>query len=783
MNKDLENELQEENPVDVIRREYLPFWPFMVLAGLLGLLVVYTTIRYMDPVYESKARIMFRSTNQNPTQQVISEMIGVGSQSQDKTKQNLEILQSHTVAMNALQELKLNAQIFKKGRINTSPHYKKDIRFECIFFNPDSIRPFRGEIEFDKQGRAFIGGQQLKFNQKSLIGRNEFIFNIDPADVEKLKSSEHVLVVYSNDDLKKIFSEMKVVETKTKPSVEISIEGDDPRKARDMLSALLTSYDRVAIEDNRDEATNTIRFIDGRLDLIEGELDSVEMGIEIFKKANPMVALSSEGTQLLQQLRDSDAKLAEISLQLNLMSDIENYLQGRGKRPGMLPSFAGMQFGEEIQQFMLKLYDAELEHETVKATSAEKSELYIVSREKLNTLRSTIGEFVVNVRRNLMTIKAQAEREASRYNGMISALPTQERKLFDINRQQLIKNELYTFLLQKREESAITAAAAVSDLIVLEPPTLDAKPINIKAPLFYSIGLIGGVGLVILFIALSSFFSNKLSARTQLEALTRIPVLAEIAYHKDSTHLVMSGDSRSMIAEQFRALRTNIGYYKKQDRDCMVIAVTSSIPGEGKSFNAANIALAFAMTGAETLLIESDLRKPNISKHFNLKRNTGLSNFLVGNVTWMEVVRSTEHEHLSILPSGPIPPNPVELIMNGRYEALLNDACGKYKYVVIDCPPLGVVTDAELIAKHADLMLFITRHNHTPKDFIPNLVNKYYEEKKITQVGLVFNGILPKGLGYYGYKYGYRYGYGYKYGYGYGYQYGYGYYSSEKTES
>jgi capsular exopolysaccharide synthesis family protein len=161
----------------------------------------------------------------------------------------------------------------------------------------------------------------------------------------------------------------------------------------------------------------------------------------------------------------------------------------------------------------------------------------------------------------------------------------------------------------------------------------------------------------------------------------------------------MVGNSRSGIAEQFRALRTNIGYYQKSDSDSMVIALTSSIPGEGKSFNAANLALTFALTGAETLLIESDLRKPNISKHFNINRQKGLSSYLAGKLEWHELIEKTDYEHLSILSSGPIPPNPVELIMNGRYESFIKEARRTYKYIIIDCPPIGVVTDAELNSK------------------------------------------------------------------------------------
>jgi len=287
------------------------------------------------------------------------------------------------------------------------------------------------------------------------------------------------------------------------------------------------------------------------------------------------------------------------------------------------------------------------------------------------------------------------------------------------------------------------------------------------------------MGLVILGLFLVNMFNTTINSRAQIEYLTKIPVLGVIAQSKDDTHLVMTNNARSAIAEQFRALRTNIGYYQKTDSNNMVIVLTSSIPGEGKSFNAANLALAFAMTGAETLLIESDLRKPNISKHFQLKRSKGLSTYLVGREDWKEMVEPTEYEHLHILSAGPIPPNPVELIMNGRYAELLKEARMEYKYIIVDCPPVGVVTDAELVAAHADLMIFLTRYNKTPKEFITKLIDRYDQDKKITITGIIYNGLQPRGLGYYGYKYGYGYGYGYGYRYGYGY----GYYSNDSTKN
>jgi capsular exopolysaccharide synthesis family protein len=448
------------------------------------------------------------------------------------------------------------------------------------------------------------------------------------------------------------------------------------------------------------------------------------------------------------------------------------YLKGLGKKPGIMPSFSGFTYGPEIQSLLNTLLEKESALEEMKLTVSTQSDGYKNAQVVLEQLRTNILELIGNMRKNLLIFQSSASKESDRYNKLIAQLPGQERQLFSISRQQQIKNELYKLLLSKREEAAIQSAVALSDLVILQPPSSSSTPVNINKSQTYLIGFFGGAGVVILILFLFQMLNNTLVSRGQLETLTKIPVLGIISESKNQEHLVMLNNSRSAIAEQFRILRTNIGYYKKNETDSFVVVVTSCIPGEGKSFNAANLALTFAMTGASTLLIESDLRKPNISKHFNINRQKGLSTYLAGKSSWQNLIVDTEYENMQLLSCGPIPPNPVELIMNGKYKAFIEEARKEFSYIVIDCPPVGVVTDAELIASLADIMIFVTRFNKTPKVLVEKLINPYNTEKKITQTGLIFNGVKPKRLGYYGYKYGY--------GYGYGYCYGYGYYTSEK---
>jgi len=759
----IEEEKQGEPIGEIIRRDYLPFWPLVVLAALIGLGISHLVLRYKQPLYSASAKIMFRNVSQDKTQQVLSELTGIGSQSQDKTQQNLELMVSHQVLTRAAELVNLHAEIYSIGRVSGQNQYNAFPSFQYRFVNIESISSFQGEFSTNTKGAILLNGNPVLWDKEIEVAGNRVILTMNAEDQAKLKKGRHGLIIRNTDQVRGLLSQVVITPVKTKPSIDFSLVSDNAIKSENILTAIIKAYQQYSIEDSRDQSVSTLSFIDDRMQRIEQDLDSVEAGIEQFRKANPMASLSGTGINLLGDVKEADQKLAELQLQLQLLDELTIYLKGLGKRPGIMPSFSGLSFGAEIQTLLTALVEKEMALEELKLTTTTQSEGYQNAEALLQQLRANILELTGNVRKNLLTFQAKAKAEAEKYDQLIAQLPGQERQLFDINRQQLIKNELYTLLLTKREEAAIQSAVAVSDLVVLQPPSGSNTPVNINKPQTYAIGFIGGAVLVLLVLFLMQILNNKLVSRGQLESLTPIPVLGVIAQSKDEAHLVMTHNSRSGIAEQFRALRTNIGYYKPESKESLVVVLTSSIPGEGKSFNAANLALTFALTGAKTLLIESDLRKPNISKHFQLNRQKGLSTYLVGREDWTSLVEGTEFENLDILTSGPIPPNPVELIMNGRYKAMVEAAKLQYQYIVIDCPPVGVVTDAEVVASFADLMLFVTRYNKTPKEFIEKLINRYYSDKKITQTGILFNGLRPKGLGYYGYKYGYGYGYGYGY--------------------
>jgi capsular exopolysaccharide synthesis family protein len=361
---------------------------------------------------------------------------------------------------------------------------------------------------------------------------------------------------------------------------------------------------------------------------------------------------------------------------------------------------------------------------------------------------------------------------------MLEAVPAKEKALLQISREQAIKNSIYTFLLQKREETALSYSSAVSDSRIIEGGRSKPTPVKPIAKLILGIGFAVGFFASIFIVIVREQFNRRILFRKEIEQQTGVPIVGELVYseHADSPLVIGDGD-RSVLAEQIRIVRTNLSYFGIKD-DRKVILVTSSIPGEGKSFVSLNLAVSYALMGKKVAILELDMRRPKIAKQMGIKADKGLANYLVGMATLAEITRPVpEVKGLVLLPSGPIPPNPSELITTVEFENLIAELRKQYDYIIFDTPPVSVVTDAQLIAQYADTTLYVVMHDKTPKVFL-GMIGTLYQQKKLPNMSVLFNGIKPRGFGLYGYGYGSGYGYGY----GYTNANGYGYYTKNKKK-
>ncbi len=388
-----------------------------------------------------------------------------------------------------------------------------------------------------------------------------------------------------------------------------------------------------------------------------------------------------------------------------------------------------------------------------------------------NTLKENLRSLIESNKLELKNLEARI----AKIDGEVQKLPATEKQMIDIERKFTINDQIYTFLLEKRAEAGITKASNTSDHKILDI----ARPENAimvkpKVSMNYMIGLLGGAGIPLVLLLLVEFFNTKITDRKYLEANLKAPIIGNLGHNIGNTELPVSEKPNSSLTESFRALRTNLQYILQKEKGG-IIAVTSAVSGEGKTFCSVNLAGIIAMSGKKTLLVNLDLRRPKIHKIFNIDNSSGISTYLIGKTDYKDVIHETNIQNLFVSTSGPVPPNPAELIGSEKMRTFINEAKKHFDTIIVDTPPVAIVTDTLLLKDMIDAMVFVVRHNYSDKQVV-ELVNNLYEKHLIKSMGVAVNDIQLRG--YYGYSY--RYGYGY--GYGYSYSYRAAYYDEETEE-
>ena len=597
---------------------------------------------------------------------------------------------------------------------------------------------------------------------------------VDSNALPLIRTGKYLLQINSLEaEINKLMGSLGAVQTgKNTTIIGLTLSHPNIENAKRILNEFISVYIHTAVDDKRKVAQYTLDFIDDRLSLINKELDSVERKIEVFKTNNGAVDISSQSAMFLNNVKEKDVELSHINVKLDILKDIENYIYGKGINPGTVPSVIG--FDDPVLLSLLpKLYDLEFEITKRGKVAGERDEVFISLKDEILKVKESIKENIKNIRNNLNISKTRITEELYRQNGLLQGIPLKERLLVDIGRQQNIKNEIFTFLLQKREESAIAYASTVSDSRIIES-AYGGNLISPKTGLTYSMWFTLGLFLPLVFFIWFVLLNPKIQFKNEIENLTKIPVIGEIMYDSEGRDFVVSMKDRGIIAESLRTIRTKLSYFKTSESKCKVILLSSSVPGEGKSFLSINLGISYSLTGAKVLLIGGDMRKPVLHKPFKISVRKGLSSYLSASENIDDVIFKSDFENLFIMPSGVVPPNPSELLEGEKFATLMTHLKEKFDLIIIDSPPIGLVSDAEILANYSDINLFVVRYNVTHKEAVEEVLEKANNSGVFKNMGIIYNGIKQKGLGRYGY-----YGYGYNYGYGYGYG-GYGYYGGRK---
>lgn len=542
----------------------------------------------------------------------------------------------------------------------------------------------------------------------------------------------------------------------------LALKDSSPARAEDVLNTLITVYNEEAIKEKNQVAVNTANFINERLIIIERELGNVESNLESFKQRNQIVDIASSAGMYMTESQKYNADAMELETQLRLANFIKDYLTDPSKETDLIPSNTGI--SDMNIENQISLYNAaKLKRDHLIDDSSVNNPVVQELNNSLRAMKQSIIRAVDNMIVSLNVKRNDAQNREMRAQDRVTAIPTKERQMLSIERQQKIKEALYLFLLNKREENALSQAMADNNARVIDGAEGSNAPISPNRNRILLLGLLVGIALPGAVCLAILFMDTRVHGRKDIEGVTSVPYLGEIPLDKEAMKdhrkkvMAVKEQGDDIVSEAFRILRTNMAFLSKKDKPAQVITFTSFNIGAGKTFIARNLSMSLAYMKKRVVMVDLDIRKGTLSRHFG-HYHVGVTNYLSDNTVKVDDIIQHQ-EGFDLIPAGILAPNPAELLMDNRLDELMNELRTRYDYIIADNVPVGLIADATITNRIADLTIFVVRAGKLDRRQLPD-IEKLYQEKKLKNMALVLNGANPERHGY-GYSYGYGYGYGY----------------------
>ncbi|HVG41168.1 MAG TPA: polysaccharide biosynthesis tyrosine autokinase [Chitinophagaceae bacterium] len=760
-----------ENSIKTVKKEsnilssfffrFIPYWPLFLSLLAIFIIAAWVYLRYQTPIYAASATIVVKDEKRGVDESKIMESLNAYATSKI-VENEIEVIRSRTLANEVVDSLRLYAPIYEDSRVRPGSAYTTSpIVIEAK--NPEHL-PIVSKINFSYDSST----NKVSFdNQYYLL--NQWVTT--PYGILKFTKNSHktndaqkplYFSLYPSKLMADIFLGNLGVSAVSKLStvIYLSLKDEDPTRAEDFLNELADAYNRAAISNKNKLAFNTLAFLDDRIKLVQRGLDSIEKKVQQYRSQKGVIDLGTQGRLFLENVGDNDRKVADISMQLAALDQVEKYVVGKDNKAGIVPSTLGVN-DPVLSQLLQKLSESEVQYQSLKQTTAENNTVLTSLKSEIDQIRPLILENIRNQRQGMLASRGNLSATNNRFSSELQTLPQKERELLEISRQQAIKANTFQFLLQKREETALSYASAVSDSRIVDRARASWVPISPKKSLIYLIAIGIALGLGIALVCGKELLSTRILFRSDIENFTKVPIAAEIASVQHKHELVVNQPKNTFIAEQFRHMRAAIGLYGKTVLKKKLL-VTSSIAGEGKSFVASNLALSLAISGKKVVLIDADLRSPKTSFIFKLQNEKGMAEFLEGKSDVDEIIKEGGNKNLYVIPAGHASINPTELLLTGNLKELFDYLEGVFDYILIDTSPVDPVTDAYILSGYCDKTLFVIRHGYTPKTMI-QLLDENNKVKALRSLSIVFNGVKKRGFLKGGYGYGYGYGYEYVY--------------------
>jgi tyrosine-protein kinase Etk/Wzc len=762
----------------------LSHWYLFIFFIVVSYLIVFFRNKYVITSYSLNTTILIKEQNKRPE----SFLGGLPISPTSNNLQNeMGLLTSYYLAQVAVKELDFYVSYFESGSYTDKEIYKKcpfRVQLDSAVWQPNYQKLYV-KIVSDDIVKLFTEDEKT-INQTLRVGDqfklNNFCFRIMPADTSiSLKNYiNNKYFFYFNDfnSLVLSFKNRLKVQTLAESSsiLWLWMTGSVPEKDADYLNKIVEVYIKHGLEEKNQVAVSTIAFIDNQLKTIIDSLTTSQDNLQNFRLANKFVDANKEGGGLFQKLDETTGQTELLSLRRKYFEYLKKEINANENMKSiMAPSIMGIEdpLMVSLLEKLSELYEQkEITQYSIKTDIPNLEVLKYKIEKSKEALNYNLANNIKAIDDNLKALNCKLDTIRTE----IDKLPATERIIQNYTRKFEMNNGSYNFLLNKRSEAAITKASNQSDVKVLDPARADNAQASTQGFTNPISAIIIGLLIPLLIIFVKEYFNTIITDRSEIEERTDISILGSIGHNEKAGVIAVYENPKSVLSESFRTLRTNLQYLLI-DKPSHVVSVTSTTGGEGKTFCAINLASIIAMSNKKVLLIGLDLRKPKVGKNLGLSNSHGVSSFLIGSNTLEEIIQATQIENLSVITAGPIPPNPAELIETKKMAEMINELKKRYEYIIIDTPPVALVTDALLISKYTDANIFVIRQDYSNRHVL-KLLNELTETGKISNVSILINDV--KLSTNYGYKFGYKYGY--KYGYGYGYSHDAAYFEDEKPQ-
>ncbi len=780
------NQYNDENNFSLQKElyKYLVHWKWFLVTVFLCLIMAVFYLKKTVSVYNTTATILIKDSDEGRGLSELAAFEDLSSLSggNNDIDDEVDIIKSKTLISKVIQKLSLNiTQTTQKGLKVVDIYGKSPIK---IKFEEKKIGPLEEEERIDDL-RVLL---DVNYSNKYVIINEETEDQIEHEFGKPLVLSQGIITITKSAlfglnfeqedpivDINVLISTVEdsalyfrksisaIAKSKRSSLLDVSLKSSNKKKAIDVLNHLIEQYNKEAIEDKNLVSINTAKFIEERIILISKELDIVEDQKSAFKKGNKISNIQAESELFIEQVGDSQKRILGIETQLDLTNSMIDYLsKNKNDLSALLPSNIGIQ-NSSVNSSIVEFNRMVLDRNRLLESSTELNPLAVDLTANIISQRANLFEALENQKRNFLITKKDYDKEQRKINSKIIGIPKLEKDFRAIERQQGIKENLYLFLLKKREETSISMAVTAPVAKIIDRAYTFKEPVAPKGKIILLASLILGFLIPFGAIYVNDLFDTKINEKSDINNLIKdVPILAEVARVKRGSSDLLALNDRSVLGESFRILRTNLNYLvksKKEKNKAVRVFVTSTIKGEGKTFVSFNTVLALADSDKRILVVGADVRNPQLHRYLiDTKNNVGLSEYLFDKDLRFEDVVNTKSingHDIDYVTSGRIPPNPSELLMNGRLEELLSGAEDDYDYIIVDTAPTMLVTDTLTICQTADITMFVVRAGYTDKSLL-DYSRSLREEGKIKNMAIVLNDVKEDKIGY-----GYGYGYGF----------------------